>query len=140
MPGAVTPAIFAPAGAPSQPNLSAVRQDLEIPEMLALTTTGDDDLLRVTEVPDPEPGATEVLVRVETTSLNRGEVARAKSSPAGQQVGWDVCGIVERVAQGGVGPPAGTRVAGLVDNRAWAELVAVPVDYLTAVPEGVPPP
>jgi NADPH2:quinone reductase len=107
--------------------------------MLALTTTGDDDLLRVTEVPDPEPGATEVLVRVETTSLNRGEVSRAKSAPAGQQVGWDVCGIIERAAESGVGPPAGTRVAGLVDNGAWAELVAVPVDYLAAVPDGVTP-
>ena len=95
--------------------------------MLALTTTGDDDLLRVTEVPDPEPGPTEVLVRVQATSLNRGEVARATNAPAGQQVGWDVCGIVERAAQAGVGPSAGTRVAGLVDNGAWAELVAVPV-------------
>jgi NADPH:quinone reductase-like Zn-dependent oxidoreductase len=107
--------------------------------MLALTTTGDDDLLRVSEVPDPEPGATEVLVRLETTSLNRGEVSRAKSSPEGQQVGWDVCGIVERAAEGGVGPPAGTRVAGLVDNGAWAELVAVPLDHLAAVPAGVTP-
>jgi NADPH2:quinone reductase len=105
--------------------------------MLALTTTGDDDLLRVTEVPDPEPGPGEALVRVQATSLNRGEVSRAKNSPAGEQVGWDVCGIVERAAASGGGPPEGTRVAGLVNNRAWAELVAVPVDYLATVPDGV---
>ena len=102
--------------------------------MLALTTTGDDDLLRVTELPDPEPGAAEVLVRVETTSLNRGEVSRVKNAPAGQQVGWDVCGIVERAAEGGVGPPVGTRVAGLVNNGAWAELVTVPVWNAHACP------
>jgi NADPH:quinone reductase-like Zn-dependent oxidoreductase len=105
--------------------------------MLALTTTGDDELLRITEVPDPEPGAAEALVRVQATSLNRGEVSRTKNSPAGQRVGWDVSGIVERAAAGGIGPAAGTRVLGLVNNGAWAELAAVPVDYLAAAPDGV---
>ena len=105
--------------------------------MLALTTTGDDELLRITEVPDPEPGAAEALVRVQATSLNRGEVSRTKHSPAGQRVGWDVSGIVERAAAGGIGPAAGTRVLGLVNNGAWAELAAVPVDYLAAAPDGV---
>lgn len=105
--------------------------------MLALTTTGDDDLLRITEVPDPQPTANEALVRLEATSLNRGEVLRAKNAPAGQQVGWDVVGMVERAAESGAGPAAGTTVLGLVNNGAWAELVAVPVDYLAPVPDGV---
>jgi NADPH:quinone reductase-like Zn-dependent oxidoreductase len=107
--------------------------------MLALTTTGDDDLLRVTEVPDPEPGPTEAVVRVLATSLNRGEVSRVRNSPAGQLVGWDVAGVVERPTAGGVGPEAGTTVVGLVLNGAWAELAAVPVDRLAAVPDGVTP-
>src|ERR1039457_517413 len=107
--------------------------------MLALTTTGDDDLLRVTEVPDPEPGPTEAVVRVLATSLNRGEVSRVRNSPASQLVGWDVAGVVERPAAGGVGPEAGTTVVGLVLNGAWAELAAVPVDRLAAVPDGVTP-
>ena len=107
--------------------------------MLALTTTGDDDLLRISEVPEPRPTANEALVRVEATSLNRGEVSRAKNAPAGHQVGWDVFGVVERAAESGAGPSAGTTVLGLVDNGAWAELVAVPVDYLAPVPGGVTP-
>ncbi len=106
--------------------------------MLALTTTGDDDLLRLSEVPDPEPAGNEALVRMHATSLNRGEVSRAKSSPAGQQVGWDVVGVIERAAGQGGGPPVGATVVGLVNNAAWAELVAVPVDYLAPVPDGVP--
>jgi NADPH:quinone reductase len=106
-------------------------------KMRALTTTGDDTLLRLTEVPDPEPTANEALVRVQATSLNRGEVVRAKNAPAGQQVGWDVVGVVERPAEGGGGPAARTTVVGLVSNGAWAELVAVPVDYLATVPGGV---
>src|SRR5580700_1445040 len=98
--------------------------------MLALITTGDDDLLRLAEVPDPVPGPNEVLVRVQATSLNRGEVVRAKNAPAGQQVGWDVVGVVERPAASGAGPAVGTTVVGLVNNGAWSQLVAGPVDYL----------
>jgi NADPH2:quinone reductase len=105
--------------------------------MRALITTGDDDLLRLAEVPDPVAGANEVVVRVTATSLNRGEVVRAKNAPACQQVGWDVVGVVERPAEGGGGPAAGTTVVGLVSNGAWAERVAVPVDYLAPVPDGV---
>lgn len=105
--------------------------------MLALTTTGDDDLLRITEVPDPVPAPTEALVRLSATSLNRGEVSRAKNSPAGHQVGWDVVGVIERPAEGAIGPAAGTTVVGLVSNGAWAQLAAVPVDYLAPVPGGV---
>ena len=104
--------------------------------MRALTTTGNDDLLQISEVPEPRPAPNEALVRVHATSLNRGEVSRAKSSKAGEQVGWDVVGIVERPAERG-GPAAGTTVVGLVNNGAWAELVAVPIDYLAAVPDGV---
>ena len=94
--------------------------------MRALTTTGDDDLLRLTDVPDPEPAASEALVRVQATSLNRGEVLRARNAPAGDQVGWDVVGVIEQPAQNGSGPPAGTTVVGLVNNGAWSELAAVP--------------
>jgi NADPH2:quinone reductase len=107
--------------------------------MRALTTTGDDDLLRITDLPDPVPAAGEALVRMQATSLNRGEVSRAKNAPAGQQVGWDVVGVVERAAGDGSGPPAGTTVVGLVSNGSWSELVAVPVDYLAPVPDGVTP-
>lgn len=107
--------------------------------MRALITTGDDHLLRMAEVPDPVPGPTEVLVRVQATSLNRGEVVRAKNAPAGQQVGWDVVGTVERAADRADGPAVGTTVVGLVSNGAWAELAAVPVDFLAPVPVGVTP-
>jgi NADPH2:quinone reductase len=107
--------------------------------MLALTTTGDADLLALTEVPEPEPMPTEALVRVSTTSLNRGEVARSAAAPAGQRPGWDVVGVVERAAERGGGPPVGATVVGLVNSGAWAELVAVPADFLAVVPVGVSP-
>jgi NADPH:quinone reductase-like Zn-dependent oxidoreductase len=107
--------------------------------MLALTTTGGADLLALTDVPEPEPMATEALVRVSTTSLNRGEIIRSAAAPAGQRPGWDVVGVVERAAERGGGPPVGATVVGVVNTGAWAELVAVPADYLAVIPAGVTP-
>jgi len=107
--------------------------------MLALTTTGNADLLTLTEVPEPEPLASEAIVSVTTTSLNRGEIARSASSPAGWRPGWDIVGVVEREAAAGGGPPAGMTVVGLSNTGGWAERVAMPIDFLAAIPEGVPP-
>ena len=105
--------------------------------MLALATTGNADLLSLIEVPDPEPAANEAVVRVTTTSLNRGEISRIGNGPAGQRPGWDIVGVVEQEAARGTGPAVGSTVVGLVNGGAWAERVAVPVDYIAPVPEGV---
>jgi NADPH:quinone reductase-like Zn-dependent oxidoreductase len=45
--------------------------------------------------------------------------------------------VVERPAVDGSGPPAGTRVVGLVRRGAWAQLAAVPSAWLAVIPEGV---
>ena len=105
--------------------------------MLALTTTGNADLLELTEVAEPVPAANEALVRVSTTSLNRGEIIRTKNSAGGERPGWDLVGVVERAAERGGGPAAGATVVGLMNTGAWAERVAVPADYLAVIPEGV---
>jgi len=105
--------------------------------LLTLATTGNADLLRLINVPDPEPAATEAVVRLTTTSINRGEVSRIGNGPPGQRPGWDVVGVVEQEAARGGGPAFGSSVVGLLNGGAWAERVAVPVDYLAVIPEGV---
>ncbi|MDQ5811878.1 MAG: zinc-binding dehydrogenase, partial [Actinomycetota bacterium] len=99
---------------------------------------GSPNRLILREVEEASPGPSEALIRVAAVSLNRGEVRRAAAtSQDGFRPGWDVAGTVERAAEDGSGPPEGTRVVGLLEAGAWAELAAVPTRSLAVLPEGV---
>ncbi|RKT84745.1 NADPH:quinone reductase [Saccharopolyspora antimicrobica] len=90
--------------------------------------------LRISEVPEPEPGPGEVLLDVGHISLNHGEIAFATRREPGTVHGYDAAGVVVRAAAGS--PPAGARVIAF-GAGAWAERMVVGADAVAEVPDSV---
>ena len=67
-------------------------------------TLGGPDVLELVDVPRPEPGPTEVLVRVAAAGVNPVDwKTRTRGAMLGEPpftVGWDVPGVVEDVGWG----------------------------------------
>ncbi len=107
---------------------------------------GGSDVLRVVDVPVPEPAQGEVLVKVKAAAINPGEAkiregqmhARFPATfPSGE--GSDLAGIVTQVGPGVIGWAAGDEVIGLTNKRAsHAEYVVVEAQNLTPKPGNVP--
>jgi NADPH:quinone reductase len=104
--------------------------------MRALVSKPSAPFAELAEVPDPTPRPDEALVEVKAISLNRGETRRLEQLEPGTVTGWDLAGTVRQAAQDG-GPPEGTRVVGLKNAGAWAELTAVKLEHLAELPEGI---
>ncbi|MEW1724217.1 NAD(P)-dependent alcohol dehydrogenase [Streptomyces sp. NPDC093109] len=117
-----------------------------------ITAYGTADVLRIDEVERPAPGAREVLVSVEASSVNGHDVivragelkiVSGRRFPLG--VGLDFAGVVVETGAEVEGLRAGDRVWGTVHPRerhttaGAAEYVVVPVDRLAPAPAGVSP-
>ena len=106
--------------------------------MRALVATGNQSApLELREVSEPAPSATELVIKVERVSINRGELRLLGTRPEGWRPGQDVAGTVERGAQDGSGPREGARVVAMVDQGGWAERVAAPVSRVGLLPDNV---
>lgn len=107
---------------------------------------GSADVLDVREVPVPEPGPDQVLVRVKAAGINPGEAKIREGAlherwpatfPSGQ--GSDFAGVAERAGPGVTAFAPGDEVIGWVDDRSsQAEYVTAAETHLAAKPAGVP--
>ncbi|MGX1806443.1 alcohol dehydrogenase catalytic domain-containing protein [Nocardia sp. NPDC055321] len=113
---------------------------------------GGAEVLETIEVPVPEPGPGQVLIRVEAATVNPVDLATRSGALAGAGLmaprpvtglGWDVAGVVERLGPGVRGLAPGRSVIGLRDlldssSGAYAEYIVLDASAVTAAPPGVP--
>jgi NADPH2:quinone reductase len=91
--------------------------------------------LSLADVPEPSPGPGELLIDMEATSVNRGEIRTAGKQPPGTIIGWDVAGTVAAVGDGVTSFDVGERVVALSPaGGAFAERVVVPVSWAAPLP------
>ena len=113
-------------------------------------TYGPADGVRLTEIPMPVPRRGEVVVRVEATSLNAGDVRLllgdpllvrpvfGLTKPKHPVRGMEVAGTVVELGPDVIGIDLGTRVVGeLVGGGGLASHAAVPASRLVPVPADV---
>ncbi|MFN3432192.1 MAG: alcohol dehydrogenase catalytic domain-containing protein, partial [Candidatus Sericytochromatia bacterium] len=129
---------------------------------VVLRELGEPEVLRLEQLPDPQPGPGEVLVRLEAAALNHRDVWIRKGLYAGIKVpvilGADGAGEVVAVGEGvddsfvgwrvvinpgldwGKDPRVqgpNFRILGLPDDGTYAELVTVPASSVHAIPSGL---
>ncbi|MDU0313556.1 NAD(P)H-quinone oxidoreductase [Phycicoccus sp. M110.8] len=109
---------------------------------ITIPQPGDADALVLDEVPDPQPAAGEVRVRVAAAGVNRADVMQRMGHyppPPGapEYPGLEVSGTVDAVGEGVEGWAVGDEVCALLSGGGYAELVCVPAGQLLPVPAGV---
>ena len=109
---------------------------------ITIPQPGDADALVLADVPDPEPAAGEVRVRVAAAGVNRADVMQRLGHyppPPGapEYPGLEVSGTVEALGAGVEGWAVGDQVCALLAGGGYAELVCVPAGQLLPVPHGV---
>jgi putative PIG3 family NAD(P)H quinone oxidoreductase len=112
--------------------------------MRAVVTTepGGPEVLTLSELPDPEPGAGEVVIDVAATAVNRADVLQRQGHyppppGASEVIGLECSGTVAAVGEGVTRWRVGDEVCALLAGGGYAEKVVVPAGQVMAVPEGV---
>ncbi|HEX6717593.1 MAG TPA: NAD(P)H-quinone oxidoreductase [Pyrinomonadaceae bacterium] len=107
---------------------------------VVITRFGGPEVLEIQDVPDPEPGPEEVLVRVRSTGLNRADLlqrlGRYAAPPGAPEniPGLEFAGEVAELGTNAHRGHQGERVMGIVAGGAHAEFVTAHQDAVAAVP------
>jgi NADPH:quinone reductase-like Zn-dependent oxidoreductase len=108
---------------------------------LLSSAPGGPETLRLTELPDPEPGPGQLLVQVKACAINYPDVLIIEDKyqfkpPRPFAPGGEVAGVVERVAEGVTGWSEGDRLIAMIGHGGLAEKVVVDAKTALLLPEG----
>jgi NADPH:quinone reductase len=107
---------------------------------IEVTETGGPDVLRLAELPDPEPDAGQLLVKVAAVGVNYIDTyhrSGAYPMPLPFIPGSEGAGTVIAVGPNVDSIAVGDRVAWALSPGSYAELAVVPAEQAVPVPEGV---
>ncbi len=103
---------------------------------------GGVEALEVVDLPQPEPGPGEVLIRVAAAGLNRSDLLQRQGfypPPPGVSdvLGLECSGDIVAAGEGVTDLPPGTHVVALLAGGGYAEYVTVPAGQVATVPLGI---
>lgn len=107
---------------------------------IQIQQTGGPEVLQLAELPIPEPGPGQVLIRVEATGVNFIEIYFRKGTYKSSMplvLGSEAAGTVEELGPGVTGFKAGDAVASVGVLGSYAEYALVPATQLVKVPAGL---
>jgi NADPH2:quinone reductase len=108
---------------------------------VVVSRTGGPEVLELQELPDPEPGAGQVVVDVEAAGVNFIDVYQREGRyplDLPFTAGSEGAGVVRAVGDGVRDVAVGDRVAwAMVNGSGYTSVAAVPADRVVPVPEGV---
>ena len=105
--------------------------------------TGSEDVFRYEDVPDPQIRPRQVLLRIESASVNRGDLFRRDGSYGGGTpslpliIGWDVAGTIIETGSEVSTRQVGQRVVATLPQGGYAELAAVNEAGTVPVPDNI---
>jgi NADPH:quinone reductase-like Zn-dependent oxidoreductase len=118
-----------------------------------IVTKGHQNVLEFRDVPQPQPKAGEIVIKVHATALNRGEIFVGGAVHGGPEKlgGGEASGVVHALGEGVTGVKVGDAVFGRVrggfaeyavmdinqmmpkpERLSWEQAAAVPVSFITA--------
>lgn len=113
-------------------------------KQVQFSETGDADVLKVVEVARPEPGPNQVLVRVESASVNFADIVRRRGDPYPGAVatlpavpGTEVAGYVEAVGEGVTGLAVGDTVFASAVLGGYSQYLVAEAAETLKLPEGL---
>ena len=115
-------------------------------KVLQIHEHGGSEVMRIEEIPVPEPRPGEVLVKMEACGLNYSDImAREgrylRKTHLPHILGHEFCGIIDKTGADTDGWSVGQRVIAITQSGgALAEYVIAPADRLSLCPDGLTPP
>ena len=113
---------------------------------IQMAQQGGPEVLRLVELPDPQPGPGEVVIKVDAAGVNFSDLMRRRgdvypvATPLPFVPGAEVAGTIVALGQGVDGPAIGTQVCGLVGadgSGGYAEYARAYAQSLIPIPEGL---